>query len=301
MTGTPAPNGVESLFAQAHLIDQGAALGKNITAFRSEYMRKHFHGNWYVPLPNSLDRATRAIEHLVIRASAQALDPDIAFQDITFQLPPPARELYNDVKKTMVYDGDVLPGAAPTMNVLLQIASGNAYRMIGTVVSPIHARREQVLEHVFRLHQRPPYIVFYAYRHSIDAICRVCERCSLSTEVFDSSKAAPTIQRFNKGEIDVLVAHPASMGYGLNLQYACSTMVFYSLPWSVEAYEQSIARVYRNGQKNNVAIYRIVCIDTYDERVAAVLATKGASQRDMLSLLSEVSPCRTIDQKMGST
>jgi SNF2 family DNA or RNA helicase len=251
-------------------------------------MRKHFHGNWFIPLPGALEKATKAIEHLVIRASAPPIEPEIVYQDIGFRLPAPSRTLYNDVKETFVFEGEVIPGAAPAMSVLLQIASGNVYKDDKTTVRVCHTNRERALEHILGLNQKPPYIIFYSYRHSIEPICKVCSRKNLSYEIFDSSKTQQVLQRFNRGEIDVLIAHPLSMGYGLNLQYACSTIIFYSLPWSVEAYEQSIARIYRNGQQKDVAIYRIVCIDTYDERVAKVLATKGASQRDMLALLNEV-------------
>jgi SNF2 family DNA or RNA helicase len=204
--------------------------------------------------------------------------PDLMMNVISVNLKDGELKKYKKLEKELILsleDTDIVASnAAVLMGKLLQMANGAVYDEDGAT-QEIHKEKLKALEETIEAANGKPVLVFYSYKHDLDRI----QKHIKNTRVLH---AAEDIKAWNKGEIEVLLAHPASAGHGLNLQAGGSTIIWFGLPWSLELYGQANARLYRQGQKENVIIHHLVAKGTADEDVMKALKYKEKGQSELL-------------------
>jgi len=295
LTGTPAPNGLLDLWAQMWLIDHGEALGSTLTAYRSRYFSPGHILPTGVVTEWLLRPGADARIHQLLETSAISMRndgrldlPETVENVVRITLPPEARAAYKRLRSDMVLDLDLVTGAqftagnAATLGSrLTQLTAGALYHDLSDAATYHrihHAKRDALLDIVEQASS--PVLVFYRYRFELeDMLAHVPGAVALSKG--DSE----TVSRWNAGDIPVLLAHPASAGMGLNLQAGGHTMVWTSLPWSLEEWQQACARLVRQGQKHSVVIHIIQAEGTLDRRQRDVLAGKATVQDALMSHL----------------
>ena len=286
LTGTPTPNSLMDLWPQMYLIDQGERLGKTITGYRQRYFNPGKTNGYvvysYEPKPGSDEKIRELISDVCI--SMKAADylqmPELIVNDIPVKLSPAELKLYRQLEQEQLLqlDGEDISAltAAAVCNKLLQMANGGVYTDDGSVID-IHRRKLDALEDILDASNGQPVLVFYTFRQDFG---RIMKRFGGRT-----LKGPEDIRDWNEGRIPLLLAQPASMGHGLNLQAGGHIIVWYGLNWSLELYQQANARLYRQGQQNGVVIHRLIAQGTLDEDVAKRLETKDARQDDLLTAL----------------
>lgn len=285
LTGTPAPNSLMDLWPQLYLLDKGERLENTRGKFLAKYCTVVGNPQWnqYEVNPERADTIYKKVKDLVLRMSAKDyLElPERIDLTVEVELPPKARKAYEDMKRDfiMMYEsGEVLAvNAAVQVGKLLQICNGNAYTEDGDFVE-LHKEKLNELEQIIEQAQEPV-LVAYNYKSDLSVI----QKQLPNAEVLSSDPTA--IDRWNKGEIPVLLTHPASAGHGLNLQKGGNIIVWYGVPWSLELYQQFNARLHRQGQQKPVRIIHIVAKDSADESVVESLKTKDDSQTKLLKLV----------------
>lgn len=289
LTGTPVPNGLEDLFGQIYILDLGAALGKYITHFRNQYFQRVGYNLYeWRPVPGAFERVVDKISPLVLRMSAEEYleMPELVNVVTKVTLPEKARTQYNEVEEnflTALEDGVLVAANAAVAGIKCrQIANGAVYLQDSEYVN-IHDAKLEALEDLLEELGGAPTLVFYEFEHDLQRIrARLGEVPVLGSGI-SPRKLDGLITRFNAGEIPVLLGHPASMGHGLNLQGSCHHVIWFGITWNLEHYDQSIARVYRQGQKSErVFVYHIVAEETLDEKVMKTLASKDRNQQSLL-------------------
>jgi SNF2 family DNA or RNA helicase len=298
LTGTPSPNGVEDLFGQTYILDQGRALGRYITHFRNQYfMRSGFNLYDWTPRPGAFQEIVDKISPLVLQLSAEDyLDmPELVFRNIEVSLPPEVKAKYDEVEEHFfaeLGEGVVVAGnAAAAGTKCRQIANGAVYgEDTGSgdrIWHPLHDEKLDALESFLEELSGKPCIVLYEFEHDI---ARICERLGEIPVLgkLSPKRFAETVDRFNRGEIPVVAGHPGSMAHGLNLQDSCHHQIWYGITWDLELYDQAIARIYRQGQTSDrVFVYHIVARGTLDETVLSRLQQKDRSQQNLLAAINE--------------
>ena len=292
LTGTPAPNGLTDLWSQIYLLDQGQRLGKTITAYRREYFYEGARNQnvvyEYKPRASSEDLIKSKIKDLCI--SLQAKDyltlPEkiddvryIKFEDKT-------QAKYDEFEREMflqIDDVDEIDAtsAAALTNKLLQFCNGAVYREDKTYLE-IHDKKIEVLKELVESLNGKSALVFYNFKHDLDRILKAFEKSNLRIGLLKTSE---DIAKWNKGELDLLLAHPASAAYGLNLQEGGSHIIWFGLNWSLELYQQANARLYRQGQKEKVFVHHIVIDSGMDVDVMNALEEKSSTQESLLNAL----------------
>ena len=288
LTGTPSPNGLMDLWAQVYLLDRGERLGRTIGAYREKYFRAGARNGYVVYKWEPLKGAKEQIEEKIsdICVSMSAADyltlPERIDNVIPVKLTDAEMELYKRMEQDQllqIEDSDVVAlNAAAVMTKLLQIANGSVYSMDGTVVN-IHDAKLEALQEIIDTTDSPV-LVFYSFKHDLDKILEAVSGARVLNGPED-------IRDWNDGKVQVLLAHPASVGYGLNLQEGGHTIVWYGLTWSLELYQQANARLYRQGQEKPVIIHHLIAEGTVDEQVMAALQAKDTSQAALLAALKE--------------
>lgn len=302
LTGTPSANGLLDLWGQFKLLDDGVRLGKNITAYRTK---------WFYPapgktLPNGVitqwdlrpgaEQEIRSkIEDISLAMSTEGRVPlpKVSLSIVPVELPSRARRAYNEMKKDLLTDiRDVMDGeiytaesAGQLSNRLRQLTAGFMYgdrteEDRSDRVAWVHKTKIAALEEVFEEAQGSPVLVFYGYRPEKEEILRKFGK--RGAELIGGNDS---IERWNRGEIPMLVAHPASAGHGLNLQHGGHTIVWTSPPWSLEHWQQGNKRLARSGQKHPVVVHVIVADETVDWLVIDKLQGKKGVQDALLSHL----------------
>lgn len=288
LTGTPSPNGLMDLWAEIYLLDRGERLGTTISAYREKYFRAGARKGYIVykwePYSYSQKEIERKISDICMSMSAEDyLElPERIDNEIKIRLSEKEMKQYNQMERDQLLRIDdetvVALNAAAVMNKLLQMANGSVYADGGDVVR-IHEKKLDALEEIIDT-TGEPVLVFYSFRHDLEAIKK---RIPDAREL----ESSEDIARWNQGEIPVLLCHPASVGYGLNLQDGGHVIVWYGLTWSLELYQQANARLYRQGQEKPVIIHHLVAEGTADEQVMKALQTKDTSQAALLAALKE--------------
>lgn len=286
LTGTPTPNSLMDLWPQMYLIDQGERLGKTITGYRQRYFNPGKTNGYvvysYEPKPGSDEKIRGLISDICIsmKADDYLQMPELIVNDIPVRLSAPELKLYRQLEQEQLLqiDGEDVSAltAAAVCNKLLQMANGGVYTDDGSVID-IHRRKLDALEDILDASNGQPVLVFYTFRQDFG---RIMKRFGGRT-----LKGSEDIRDWNEGRIPLLLAQPASMGHGLNLQAGGHIIVWYGLNWSLELYQQANARLYRQGQQNGVVIHRLIAQGTLDEDVAKRLETKDARQDDLLTAL----------------
>jgi SNF2 family DNA or RNA helicase len=285
LTGTPAPNGLIDLWAQVYLLDQGERLGKTITGYRNRYFtpgrrNQHIVYEWN-PKPESEEAIYKKLSDICVSMKSEDwLDmPEVISREVKVKLPEKAREKYDRLERDLLLpfaESDVVADTAAVLTgKLLQMANGAVYDEFGDV-QEIHEAKLGALEDVIEAANGRPVLIFYAYRHDL---ARIQER-------FPEARTLDTtedIQAWNRGDIPIALAHPASAGHGLNLQAGGNIIVWFGLTWSLELYTQANARLNRQGQKHkNVIIHHLVAEDTIDEDVMKSLENKDRTQEALM-------------------
>jgi SNF2 family DNA or RNA helicase len=283
LTGTPAPNSLIDVWSQIFLLDRGQSLGEFITRFRNAFCLPDWSGFGYRIAPGAEPEIYNRIKPLVLRMEAKDyIDmPELVYNNVPVALDKAARKMYTDMENDFLLrlEEDVVmsPNAAAAGMRCRQIANGGVYLPTGKVQHIHNAKTEALKELVEELQGRPV-IVFYEFLHDTDRIKSVLGDVPTPTP--------ETIRQFAAGKIPIMMGHPASMGYGLNLQDHCDTVIWYGIPWDLGAYDQAIARVWRSGQKSKkVVVHHIVAKDTLDETVLSALAQKSKTQKTLLDAM----------------
>jgi SNF2 family DNA or RNA helicase len=292
LTGTPAPNGLEDLWSQIYILDEGKALGKYITHFRTAYCIPDRSGYGYTVMDNYRQTIYEAIAGLTMRLSARDnIDmPELVVNTIPVKLDAKAMSLYKDMERKLIIlleSGETVlsPNAAVAGMRCRQIANGGIY-LEDHSISHIHTAKMEALKEVVEDLQGQPLIVFYEFLHDLPRITAALgELPNLTT----SKTPSKLVQEFNEGKHPVLLGHPATVGVGLNLQGACSNVLWVGIPWDLYLYDQANARVYRQGQDaERVVVHHLVAQGTLDEKVVKALAVKGREQTDLLEAIQTI-------------
>ncbi|MCA0444394.1 DEAD/DEAH box helicase [Corynebacterium amycolatum] len=281
LTGTPAPNSLMDLWAQFALIDGGDRLGKFITRYRNQYFlpdkRNGAQIYTYKPRPGAEQEIYDAISDITVSMrTTDYLDlPAVTYTNHPVTLTAPERAAYDRLKKDMVIrlgdDTIDAANAAALSGKLQQLASGAIYIDDEHNTTTVHARKLDALEDLIEQANGATVLVAYWFKHEAS---RIFDR-------FPQARALATSQDFadwNHGKIPVGLIHPASAGHGLNLQTGGHILVWMTTPWSLELYEQTNARLHRQGQTEPVSIIHLVATDTIDARVGAALSEKSVTQ-----------------------
>ena len=283
LTGTPSSNGLMDLWAEIGILDMGQRLGRYISHFRNAYFVPDKRNQQiiftYKPKPGAEEAIYRLISDITI--SMKNTDylklPDLVLNEIPVLLSEDERQHYEIMKSEMVLSlkGTEIDAvnAAALSNKLLQMANGAVYDGNGGVIR-IHDRKLDALEDIIEAANGKPVLIAYWYKHDLERIMERFPAIQLDN--------AESIKRWNDGEIPVAVIHPASAGHGLNLQAGGSCLVWFGLTWSLELYQQTNARLWRQGQKDTVIIHHIVAKDTIDEQVMKALKRKDKTQTALI-------------------
>lgn len=290
LTGTPNPNGYMDLWAEIYLLDQGERLGRFIGRYREAYF-KPGRGDGYVTyewklLPGADDAIQRRIADITVSMLAEDyLElPDQIDNVIRVKLSDEALATYRKMERDQIIEleGETITAmsAAAVMGKLLQMSGGAVYDSDGGFVE-FHDEKTKALLEIIDTNDSPV-LVFYGYRHEEARLLK-----ALAGYKPRELKSEDDIDDWNKGRIRVLLAHPASVGYGLNLQAGGHTIVWYSLPWSLELYQQANARLHRQGQTKTVIVHHMIASGTVDEQVMASLRRKDMGQSALMQALKE--------------
>ena len=291
LTGTPSSNGLEDLWAQVYLLDGGARLGKTMGAYRDRYFipgkRNRTTIFSYTPKDGSFEMIKNAISDICISMKAEDYItlPDVLHNDIPVMLVAPAAKAYHQLETDLLLQIDENTITAGTAGVLtgklLQLCNGAIYDENKNALNVHDCKIDAFLELIEQLNGQHA-LVFYNFQHDRDRLVAALTATKLRVRVY--SQARDEVD-WNNGEIDVLLAHPASCGYGLNLQRGGHHAIWFGLTWSLEQYEQANKRLHRQGQEHPVVIHHLIVRDGMDEDVIAALQYKGDMQNALMTAL----------------
>ena len=297
LTGTPSSNGLMDLFAEFKLLDMGERLGRFIGAYRANFFRPDKMNGpivySYKPIPGAETMIYNRISDITI--SMKATDylkmPELVSSRYEVQMDDVEKQKYEEFKKDLVLeieDGEITAANAASLSgKLSQMANGAVYSDDLTV-KQIHDRKLDALEDIIEAANGKPVLVAYWFKHDLT---RITERLRKLKVIYQKLDSDESIRKWNEKELQVGLIHPASAGHGLNLQSGGSTMVWFGLTWSLELYQQTVARLWRQGQtENTVVIQHIVTAGTIDERILKALEQKDNTQSALIDAVkAEVS------------
>lgn len=289
LTGTPASNGLMDLWAEFRIIDFGKRLGRFITNYRNTYFQPDKRNAQvifsYKPLPFAEEAIYDKISDITI--SMKAVDhlkmPELISNEHKVYLSDEEKEKYKALKDDMVLELDdeeiTASNAATLSNKLSQLANGAIYRENKSIVQ-VHNKKLDALEDIIESSNGKPVLVAYWFQHDLSRIEERLKALKVNYSKLDSSES---IDKWNKQELTVGLIHPASTGHGLNLQDGGSTLVWFGITWSLELYQQTNARLWRQGQASStVVIEHIICDGTIDEQIIVALTKKEVVQTALI-------------------
>ena len=285
LTGTPAGNGLIDLFAEFKLMDMGERLGRLIGQYRNIYFQPDKRNGMviysYKPLPNAERQIYDKISDITIsmKAADHLKMAELISAEYTIQLSEKEKEKYDHLKKDLILsteDNEVTAAnAASLSNKLSQMANGAVYSDDESVIQ-VHDRKLDALEDIIESMNGKPLLVAYWFKHDLE---RIKKRFDVR-----EIKSSEDISDWNSGKIPVALIHPASAGHGLNLQSGGSTLVWFGITWSLELYQQTNARLWRQGQTaDTVVIQHIIAKSTIDEQIMKALKTKDITQAALIT------------------
>ena len=293
LTGTPSSNGLMDLWAEFRLLDMGKRLGRFITHFRSDYFVPDKRNQQivfsYKPKPGAEDAIYRLVSDITI--SMKSTDylkmPECVINEVPVRLSEKEMECYKTLKDDLILslDGQDIDAANAVglSNKLTQMANGAVYGDqcdAGLNYISIHERKLDALEDLIEAANGKPVLVAYWFKHDL---YRIEERLYKRHIPFSKLDTADSIKRWNNGELPVALVHPASAGHGLNLQSGGSTLIWFGLTWSLELYQQTNARLWRQGQEaDTVVIHHLIAKDTIDEKIMSALKKKDKTQSALI-------------------
>ncbi len=292
LTGTPSGNGLMDLFAEFKVLDMGQRLGRFITKYRQDYFVPDKRNGQvvfsYVPLPGAEERIYEKIADITIsmKASDHLRMPELIESEYSVRMNEAEKKIYTEMCEQLVLQmkGDEVTAANAGVlsGKLAQMANGAVYTDDDTTLH-IHDRKLDALEDIVESMNGKPLLVAYWFRHDAERIEKRVPCVRLDSD--------ESIDCWNRGEIPVALIHPASAGHGLNLQSGGSTLVWFGITWSLELYQQTVARLYRQGQNSNtVVVQHIIAEGTIDEKILRALKRKDKTQTALIEAVkAEVS------------
>lgn len=291
LTGTPSPNGLDDLWSQVYLLDQGQRLGRYYTHFRERYFEPGKRSREVIYQYDPKDGAEAAILEKIsdICISMKAADylqlPKIIYDDIPVVLDAKAKKAYTELERKMILElpDDVIDvtSAAALSNKLQQLANGAIYNDEHDWHAIHSCKLEAFMELIEQLNGQHA-LVFYNFQHDRERLQELLAKSKLRVRVFSGAQDEAD---WNAGKVDILLAHPASTAYGLNLQDGGHHVVWFGLNWSLELYQQANKRLHRQGQEQPVIVHHLICVGTRDEDLADALSRKDKSQEWVLQSL----------------
>lgn len=289
LTGTPASNGLMDLYAEFKVLDMGERLGKFIGRYRNAFFRPGAMNGQvvysYMPLPGAEQKIYDRISDITIsmKNTDHLRMPELISVSKTVYMDGYEEEDYEELKKELVLDLHgtevTAANAAVLTGKLLQMANGAIYTDDGEM-EVLHDHKLDALEDLIEEANGKPVLVAYWFKHDLE---RIEERLAERKIPFERLEKDDSIRRWNKGEIPVALIHPASAGHGLNLQEGGNTLIWFGLTWSLELYQQTVARLWRQGQKaGTVVVQHIVTANTIDEKVLEALEAKDKTQSALI-------------------
>lgn len=296
LTGTPTPNGLLDLWAQVYLLDQGAALGKNITAYKDRWFKVSKFANnrpiAWEELPGAKEEIYARIQHLVMSTENTSLDmPEKNLIEINVSMTPAEMVAYKAFKKDLVIkllaanpnDPPLLVVAqnqAVLTNKLLQFASGTLYTDEDHNYTVIHEHKLEMADYLIR-NTDGPVMMTYMFRSDREQMLKRLTEMGHDIQAFDGTRAM--VAKWNRREIPVMILHPESAGHGLNFQNGGKTLIWYTMPHSLEHFTQTNGRLARMGQASDtVDIYQLLTKGTHDVKMPMKLARKDQVQKGLL-------------------
>lgn len=291
LTGTPAPNTLIDLWSQMYLLDMGERLGKTVGKYRREYFNPgqtngHIVYNYKLKGKDSKEAIYERISDICVSMKAKDyLDlPERIDRKVNIELPVNIKKRYEDFEKEMILqfadeEEISVANAAGLSNKLLQFSNGAVYNDDKDAIE-IHDSKLKALEEILDCSNGQPVLVFYSFKHDYDRICKHLKKYKPK-----KLQGSEDIETWNKGNIQLLLAHPASCGHGLNLQAGGNLIVWFGLNWSLELYQQANARLDRQGQTKNVIVHHLVSKGTIDEDVLRALERKETGQNALMDAI----------------
>ena len=289
LTGTPSSNGLMDLWAEFRLLDMGERLGRFIGQYRTSYFRPDKQNGQvvfsYKPLPGAEKQIYGKISDITI--SMKSTDylrmPELINSRYSVYLSERENSRYAELKEELVLqlpDGEVTAANAASLSgKLSQMANGAVYTDAGETVA-VHERKLDALEDIIEAANGKPVLVAYWFRHDLERITGRLQKLKIPYARLDTDGS---IRKWNAGEIPVALIHPASAGHGLNLQGGGNTLVWFGLTWSLELYQQTVARLWRQGQESEtVVVQHIITKGTIDERIMKALSEKDTTQAALI-------------------
>ncbi|MBT1017587.1 DEAD/DEAH box helicase [Canibacter sp. lx-72] len=284
LTGTPAANGLEDLWAQFRLLDMGERLGRYITHYRREFFdpdkRNGMQVFSYKPKPGAEDEIYKRISDVTIsmRTCDHLTLPEVTYNTIEVAMGDKGRRAYERMLKDLVLELEgtevTAANAAALSGKLTQMASGALYDEDGNW-HLVHEAKLDALEDLVEAANGKPVLVAYWFAHDLERITKWFPEARLL-------KTGADMDAWNKGEIPLALIHPASAGHGLNLQAGGSTLIWFTLTWSLELYQQTNARLHRQGQREPVVIHHLAAKDSIDQKILSALAAKDTTQAALI-------------------
>ena len=291
LTGTPSSNGLMDLWAEIGILDGGQRLGRFIGRYRDAYFKpSSMNPNTgvvysYAPREGAEQQIYDRISDITI--SMKALDylemPECVYVNHEVQMSDQEKKLYDQLKSDLIIpleDGDIdAANAAALSNKLLQLSNGAVYDENG-IVRVVHKRKLEMLEDMIEAANGQPVLIAYWFKHDHQRIMEHLTACGYSPRDIRKSE---DIKDWNTGKMAVALIHPVSAGHGLNIQEGGHILIWFGLTWSLELYQQTNARLWRQGQRDTVTIHHIVCENTVDEDVLNALSSKNVTQEKLIA------------------
>lgn len=289
LTGTPSSNGLMDLFAEFKILDMGVRLGRFIGQYRNTYFKPDKVNGpivySYKPLPGAEDAIYEKISDITIsmKATDHLKMPELVNTKYMVHLSEKEKKKYEDMKAELVLslpEGEITAANAASLSgKLSQMANGAVYADDESII-PIHDRKLDALEDIIESANGKPLLIAYWFKHDL---IRIEQRLTEKKIPFQKLDSDASMKKWNKGELPVALIHPASAGHGLNLQSGGSTLVWFGITWSLELYQQTVARLYRQGQSSGtVTVIHILTEGTIDEKIMKALADKDSTQSALI-------------------
>ncbi len=283
LSATPAPNGLRDLWSQMYLLDRGERLGASEKAFLERWFTTDRSGYGVIPKDHAEAEIHKLVSDIVMHLSAEDyLDmPDLIMNRVEVELEPAVMKKYKAFEKDMMLELRNVTveanNAASLVGKLLQCANGAIYTDELKNWDLLHDEKIEALKEIVESHAGYPIMVAYNFKSDLQRLKKAFPKAVMMDDKIE------TQDRWNRGEIPMLLTHPASSGHGLNLQGGSHIIVWFGLNWSLELYKQLLGRLYRQGQKSKtVVVHHIVAKGTVDERVLRVIEGKDATQSALL-------------------
>lgn len=288
LTGSPAPNGLLDLFGQIYILDLGKALGQFVTHYRRKYFDQvGFGGFTYQLKTGSAEQIQRAIQPLVIRMAAQDYleMPPLIFNDVLVDLPSAARNIYKQMEMELIAqiknDTVIASSAGVATLKCRQIANGGIYKEDHSALDIHDAKVEAVVGLVDELGGKPA-LIAYEFGHDLSRLQRAFPEAPFLGGGVSARHQRDIELQWNAGCLPVLLAQPQSVAHGLNLQGVGAAVIFHSLIWNLEDYEQLIRRIWRQGQRERVVVHHVIARATVDRAVMQAIKEKDRTQQSLL-------------------